>query len=173
MTVPATVISVTSNLTITDTWNYTKTDGSGVTQDNSGLSYQALAGKGNNIAVLELARQENSVTSGSTTATLDLTAQSDPAGTAVDFLKVTEIVIQNLSTNTGDNLMVGGAGTNAWTAPFAGSTTAQLTIQAGGILVLAAPLLGYTVSGTSRLLQFEYSGASGEIDFIVVFKGTK
>jgi hypothetical protein len=95
----------------------------------------------------------------STPQTIDLTALSDVLGLAITAARVRFILIRNLSTTDGFNLLVGGAGTNEWNGPL--SSGGKLTVgpsSAGndGAVLLSAPnTTGYPVSSTSKLLKLD------------------
>lgn len=84
-----------------------------------------------------------------TSETLDLAgALTNAFGSTVTFATLRAIIIRNLSSTAGHDLIVGGAA-----APIAGlfgdAASDKLKIRAGGTLVLLAPLDGYTITATS------------------------
>lgn len=107
-------------------------------------------------------------------------------GNAVNFAEIKAILIRNLGLDNGDgtftpaigeDLKVGGAGTNPWTAPFADSGTpgtSRITVPAGGKLYLESPLAGFAVSpGSSDVLRIAHSGSLDDITFDVVLIGVE
>jgi hypothetical protein len=94
----------------------------------------------------------------------------DPLRNAIAFDNIVALLIRNQVSSNGD-LIVGGASTNPWTAPFAASgapTTAKLTLKPGGFLLLAAPTVaGYAVSGTNKMLRLETTSGETDADIIV------
>lgn len=106
------------------------------------------------------------------TVNIDLTAVLDPNGTSKNWARVKAIAIYNFSTTDGNKLLVGGAASNAWAAPFNGSATAILVVPAGWIdsgdgasaypgvvLIAGANATALATSGTSKVLKLD-SGAA-------------
>lgn len=75
-----------------------------------------------------------SVTLASTTLALDLTALTDLAGTAVNMLRVRELIIQSTDTVAAKLLKVYAAASNGWA--FIPPVANFQTIPAGGVLSL-------------------------------------
>ena len=94
----------------------------------------------------------------------------DPLRNTVTFDNIVALLVRNQTTSTGD-LIVGGASTNPWSAPFVASAepgTTKITLKPGGILLLTAPTAaGYAISGTSKMLRLETTSGSTSADIIV------
>jgi hypothetical protein len=94
----------------------------------------------------------------------------DPLRNTVVFDSVVALFIRNHASSSGD-LIVGGASSNPWTAPFANSGTpgtAKLTLKPGGFLLLTAPTVaGYAISGSNKMLRLETTSGSTNADIIV------
>lgn len=107
----------------------------------------------------------------SAAVTIDLAGSlTDIYGTTLTFTKIRAIVIKNLSTTTGFNLLVGGAASNAFSTPFADATD-KVKVPPGGCLVLAAPLDGFAVTaGTGDQLKMD-PGGSNQVNWEVQIIG--
>lgn len=87
-------------------------------------------------------------------ANLDLTSLSRSvfgSSLSVSFAKIKALVLMNLATTSGLDLLVGGAGVggNAWAAPFNGNKDAKLVLPAESVLVLVNRKGGWTVTNAS------------------------
>lgn len=86
---------------------------------------------------------------------LDLTTLTDPPGGAVNFARVRELIIENLSTTAGQNLVVSGGASNQWTGFL--NSTGTLTLPPGAKLRISDPTsvttAGGITSGTSKTLR--------------------
>lgn len=99
-------------------------------------------------------------------------ALTDIFGNAITLSKVKAIIVTALGTNT-NNVLVGGAGSNAFSGPF-GSTTDYATIVPGGMLVLVAPTAGgYTVDGTHKLLKVANSAGTTGVTYNIIIFGVE
>lgn len=84
---------------------------------------------------------------------LDLAGVLSSAFGVVTFTNVKYLVVQVTTTTTGYTLELGGKGSNAWVGALK-DTSDILTLQAGSVLALSAPVDGYTVTaGTGDLLK--------------------
>jgi hypothetical protein len=96
--------------------------------------------------------------------TIDLSAAKDPYGTALNFSKVLALLIWNFSTTAGQNLLVDGTVTNAFSGPFNGIATAKAvvgpSILVNGIIIsipLIFPCLntGFTADATHKIISLD------------------
>jgi hypothetical protein len=94
----------------------------------------------------------------------------DPLRNTVVFDNIVALLIRCQASSDGD-LIIGGASTNPWTAPFAASgapTTVKITLKPGGFILLTAPTsTGYPVAGTNKILRFETTTGHTKTDIIV------
>jgi hypothetical protein len=135
-------------------------------------SYTISNGSGANQA--DMIFQDQRTLAASATENLDLQtgALLDIFGNAIALSKVKAIVVTALGTNT-NNVLVGGAGSNAFTGPF-GSTTDVNTVVPGGTLVLVAPTAGgYTVDGTHKLLKIANSSSGTQVIYNIIIFGVE
>lgn len=156
-------------------WNFQKQFPINPTVDQGqyqlNLSFTNGAGA-NQIQNLYTARL--SVTSVTPGVSIDLTSLVNPAGDIWTATFIKEFWIVNLSTVSGDKIIVGGAGSNPWIAPFANSgtpATATMTIGPGGWWHMPNPIDGLAVNSGSKIFKFDWDGVSEEIDFDVIIKG--
>ncbi len=106
---------------------------------------------------------------------LDLTALSRSAlgatGT-VQFAKVKLVLVLNLAGSSGQVLQAGpGGATNGWKEPFAGEASALVEIGPGGCWMQAAPLEGWNVTATSKILKMHNPNTS-QLNYQIVLVGT-
>ncbi len=107
---------------------------------------------------------------------LDLTAitKSTPAGTAtVNFACIKAIQIENLSTTTGDYLLVGkvSAVTNGWEGPFSTVSGGLQRVEAEGCYSnFQKSAAGWTVDSTHKVLRINNPGAAA-ISYRITLEG--
>ena len=133
------------------------------TKNTKSSSEQAFtSGTGAN-AINQYYRERHTITAASGTLDLDLSTLTNRLNSTAGFSEVKEIYIQSVNTaDGGTGFKVGGAGSNAWTGPFAASTTTQFTTGPNGKWSAGNPIDGWPVSGTNKLLRIEHDGASSE-----------
>lgn len=103
---------------------------------------------------------------------LDLSgALLDALGQPAVFAKVRAIMVKAAAGNT-NNVVVGGAATNAFVGPF-GAAAHTIAVQPGGAMVLVAPTNGWVVTaGTGDLLRIANGGAGSPVTYDLVVVGT-
>jgi len=110
--------------------------------------------------------------SASATENIDLAGGLTNAfGVAITFTKIKAIVIRAAAGNT-NNVQVGGAASNGFTAPFVDATD-KLSIKPGGVVVLAAPdANGFAVTaGTGNILLVANSAGSTGVTYDILILG--
>ena len=100
------------------------------------------------------------ITIASSILDIDLTLLADVFGNVLGFTKIYRLVAHNNDATGGSGVLIGGAASNAWSAPFNGSTTAKTTLPAGGDWVISAPYAGYNVTAGSKVLRLMNDAAS-------------
>lgn len=109
----------------------------------------------------------------SATESLDLSAGAltDPFGSVVTFAQVKAMIVRAADGNT-NNVLVGGAASNAW-ATWAGDVTDVISVKPGGIFAIAAPgATGFPVTATTAdLLKITNSGAGTSVTYTIVLLG--
>lgn len=108
----------------------------------------------------------------SSTEDLDLAGGlTDAFGNSLTFVKIKAILIKAASGNT-NNVEVTPAAANGFTGPFADASD-QLDIPPGGLVLLTAPVSGWTVTAsTGDLLTITNSGAGTSVTYDVIIVGT-
>lgn len=168
-------LTVTGGIEIKCNWNALYADDINSTADS--VSYQLKptlsAGTGDN-AIKEIYRARRTVSAATTTDLLDLYGGlTDPFGVTINFAKIREILIYNRSAVSGDKILLGGAASNAWSAPFNASATAKIVVPPSGWISWGAYVDGFAVvNASSDVLQVQWSGVSTSIDYDIVLKGT-
>lgn len=100
---------------------------------------------------------------------LDLAGVLTTLGTTLTFVKVKAIYIKAAAAN-GGNIVIGGAGSNTFTGPFADASD-KIAVPASGFVMLAAPTAGWTVTastGDKLLIANSDSEAAGIYDIVIV-----
>ncbi len=106
----------------------------------------------------------------------------DVFGATLTFVRIKTIEIINRgepdgsggwTETAGEDLLVGGAATDAFDDFLNGVATDQVTIPAGGVLLLTAPVDGWVVAaGTADKLLIAHDGSAGDIEYDIVLTGT-
>lgn len=100
-----------------------------------------------------------------TPVSLDLTALTDPLGGTINFAKVFSIMVENLSTTTGQDITIGG-GANAVIA-----ARADTPIGPNGCYDhIVRPNPGHTVDATHKVLTVAVAAGTG-VGFVVSILG--
>lgn len=109
----------------------------------------------------------------SATENLDLAGVlTDGFGTTKTFTTVKSIVVTALAANT-NNVIVGGAITNAWVGPFSDSTATH-SVRPGGWYGFGFGGTGYTVTaGTRDILKIANSSSGTAVTYSIVILGVE
>ncbi len=108
--------------------------------------------------------------SASSSETLDLAGTLANAFGTVTFAKVKVIRVRAAAGNT-NNVVVGGAASNAFVGPFADATD-KISIAPGGEFSIVHPGDGWAVTaGTGDLLQFANSSSGSSVTYDVEIIG--
>lgn len=77
------------------------------------------------------------------------------------FDTVKALLFINNATTAGENFLIGGQGSNAWSGPFNDNDSAQLLVPAGGHLILCNPsLAGWDVGAGAYALRITNNGTT-------------
>lgn len=109
---------------------------------------------------------------GTSDVTIDLeggSAPTNPHNEAIDLSGGRGILIKNLSTTAGHNLVVGNAASNGWDYLFGGSAH-TIKVPPGGTFMVTSPVDKMTVDATHKALKIARGGNS--INFNVIIFGT-
>lgn len=110
--------------------------------------------------------------SASSSENLDLAGGlTDAFGTALTFTKIKAVIIEADDANVND-VVVGGAASNAWLAPF-GDATDTIKVKPGGFIMLVAPdANGLAVTaGTGDILKVANGGSGTSVTYTVTLVG--
>lgn len=120
----------------------------------------------------DLAFTDTRTLSSSATENLDLAGGlTDALGNTLTFASVKALIVVAAAGNTND-VVVGGAGSNAWAAPF-GDATDTVKVPPGGVLVLADfGATGFAVAaGTSDILKVTNGGSGTSVSYDLLIVG--
>ena len=104
--------------------------------------------------------------------TLDLSGVlTDVFGATLTLTKIKAILVKAADGNT-NNVIVGGAASNAWIGPF-GDASDTVAVKPGGTMMLVAPdANGYAVTaGTGDLLKVANSAGGSAVTYDIVLVG--
>lgn len=126
-------------------------------------------GNGTGAYQTDLLHAKQYVLVASTPQTLDLTAVTDPAGGAVNFARVREVVVQNLGAYP---VTLGAAAATPWTG-LLGTGTSTLIVPPGASVVIGDPFsaggtAGMLVGPTSKSLKIDPGANAGLINLVLV-----
>lgn len=168
--------SLTGRLEIASGWDHKDADdanfGTPVENTSYGKSLTYTYGTGEN-AIQELYRATRTVTAACTVDDIDLSSLTNVFGEAINFSNVREILIVSRSDNPGNDLIVGDAPTNPWSAPWDGDTDGKNVCRASGTVLFSAPLDGFAVSGSSKVLRVTWDAGTNteDISYDIIIKG--
>lgn len=137
---------------------------------NSPLETELTSGTGSSAVDLEYIAQRTITASANND--IDLAGSlTDRFGNTITFVKIKGIWLKASSSNTNSVILKPGAA-NGFTGPF-GAATHTLTIPPGGILMLCAPVSGWTVTaGTGDIINEANSGAGSSVVYDLHIIGT-
>lgn len=109
---------------------------------------------------------------------------TDVFGNTLSFSAVKKLLIINLglpsgadleiatfTASDGEDILVGAAASNPWTAPFNGDGSAQATVGPDGPLLLMSPKSGYAVAAASSdVLRITHDGTD-DIAYDIIIEG--
>lgn len=120
----------------------------------------------------DLAFTDTRTLSASATENLDLAGGlTDALGNTLTFASVKALIIVAAAGNTND-VVVGGAASNAWATPF-GDATDTVKVPPGGVLVLADfGATGFAVTaGTGDILKVANGGSGTSVSYDLLIVG--
>jgi hypothetical protein len=140
--------------------------------DNGRLDYarQILCGNGSGQAEA-VWHAENQTLAGGTSTVLDLQALGRMilgVVHTISFLTIKNLLIVNSSTGAG-TLVLGGATSNQWSAPF-GDASDKIAVPPESPLLLGNRITGWPVDAESRCLQIAAVG--GDVTYSIAVVGT-
>ncbi len=147
--------------------------GLGGAQDAIALDYSQAFSNGTGAGQASAHWHDQRTLAASATENLDLAGVLTNAfGGVLTFTKIKALVIHAAAGNTND-VLVGGAGSNAWVGAF-GTTTDVVKVKPGGTLVLIAPDVNgmAVVATTGDLLKIANSSSGTGVTYDVIVIGT-
>jgi hypothetical protein len=166
-------MALTTTIRTTVTAAASKAIGTALSTSTNTLSMALTAaiasGTGNGKA--DLVFQDRRTLTASSSENLDLAGVlTGPLGDVLTFVKVRAIIVAAAAANTND-VVIGGAATNAFTGPL-GATTHTIAVQAGGSIVLTAPTAGWAVTAsTGDIIKVLNGGAGTPVTYDIVIVG--
>jgi hypothetical protein len=167
--------SLRTNLNFELGWTWQDTIGSSVTANSNRLPFRKELTQGTGAGHADMIWDcTSAVLLSGTSRTLDLTVLDRGffGGTVdLELAKVKLVWIVNNNSTGGALMRVGGAASLPWSAPFADPSD-KVTVEPGGLLVLANPETGWTVGASSKNLLLESVGGDVEYDIVILGVGS-
>lgn len=156
-------------------WNYSNVDSDGLAAlDIDSLQAELVLRPVDGVRPINLLwHDERTVGVVSGTDYIDLNEIiTDLFGSGLSYSQIMSLMVVNLSTIDGDNLLIGGAGAagNGWGSPFNSNQNTQLVLQANSPVLLGCRA-GLGVTGTQKVLKISYAGISASIGFFICLIG--
>lgn len=131
----------------------------GTASATQNVAGEVLLGSGTGAGNADIAYVARRSLAATTSENLDLAGVlTDVFGSTITAAKVKAILVVADTSNAGD-LVIGAAATNPFVGPL-GGTTPTVAVRPGGLLLIADPQLGWTVTaGTGDLLKVNNLGA--------------
>jgi hypothetical protein len=162
-------LNVTGNLDVTIRATESLVVGLGSGQVSPALTVSLAFGNGTGAGNIQWTFSK-SATAAAAPVTYTLSSLVDDQGRSIVLAKVRAFVIAHLGSVDGQPLLVGGAATNPWAAPFA-DVSDKLVVRAGGVYAFGGPLAtGYAVTAGSSD-QLKVDPGANTIPFKIFFLG--
>lgn len=150
-------------------------DGLGLStiRDESAVEYKQGLSDGTALSEADKIWHDQRTLSSAASETLDLSALTQTlfgSTVTIDLAKVKCIFVKNNSINTGGELLIGDAASNAFEAPFANTAGGLVEVGPNSPLLLANLLDGWSV-GSDVNLKIANTG-SADITYDIVIVGT-
>lgn len=144
----------------------------GTKQAKVSASYSQDLASGTGSAAADMIWTDERTITASSNEDLDLAGSLAGAfGNTLTFAKIKAILVIANSANTND-VVVGGAGSSAFTGPF-NANTSTVSIKPGGVFMIGHPGTGWTVTATSGdLLRVANSSSGTSVTYKIVLIGT-
>jgi hypothetical protein len=150
----------------------TQAAGLGTSDDPVALDYTQLFSSGTGANQASNIFHDRRTLTASSTENLDLAGVlTNKFGTVLTFTKIKAIIIHASSANT-NNVLVGGAASNAF-INWVGDQTDIITVRPGGTFILIAPdATGYAVTAaTGDILKVANSSSGTSITYDIIILG--
>lgn len=138
------------------------------------IAYSAAASLSNGTGANQANSQwlDTRTLAASATENLDLAGGlTDAFGNVLTFTKIKAIIVEADDTNVND-VVLGGAASNAWVAPF-GDATDTIKVKPGGFIMLVAPDANAlaVVAGTGDILKMANGGSGTGVTYTIAIVG--
>lgn len=163
-------------LTATISWDNKNELENSTTKDQNRVDCEISMAEGAGAGQINIMfHDRRTVTSSTPNDDIDLFgALEDVFGRDLEFIDIAAVLIHNRSTTPGDDLLVGAAAVNPWTAPFNGSGTSVVLVGPNSPIVLGNTLDGYAVAaGSTDVLRIAHSGGAADMDYDLVIIGRR
>ncbi|MCA9100061.1 MAG: hypothetical protein KDA63_02865 [Planctomycetales bacterium] len=143
--------------------------------DSSGVEYEKNLADGTSVDQVDKIWHDQRTVAATSNDDLDLTALTNSvfgSTITINFAKVKSILVVNTSTTSGDELRVGAAASNAFTAPFNGGATSVVEVGADSALLLSSNKDGWSVTGGSADVLRIANPGGNSITYKIVIVGT-
>lgn len=155
-------------------WLFQDTLDLSIVADVSKLEYAAALADGTAENQADRLWHDQRTVAASANDDLDLTALARTffgSAVTIELAKVKVLLIVNMATAAGEDLLVGGAAAAAWAAPF-GAAAHKVRVPADSCLLLTNRKSGWDVTnGSSDVLRIANAG-TGDITYRVAIIGT-
>lgn len=167
--------TLTVDLSAKVQWLFSDTLDLSTVSDASSVSYARSLADGTGLDQADKIWHDSRTVSAGANDDLDLTALPQSlfgSVVTIAFSKVKALLVVNMSTVSGEQLRVGGAAANAWSAPFNGVSASLVLVGPDSPLLLANKKDGWTVTaGTGDILRITNPTAAA-ITYRIVILGT-
>ena len=158
-------------------WSFQNPLALGTVSDVSKLAYTASLSDGTDANEVDKLWHDQRILSPTAYEDLDLTSLTNTVfgnTITISFAKVKLVLIINTSTTSGDDLLVGGAGSanNAWSAPFNADQDAKIGLPADSTLLLMNKPTGWTVTNSASDKLRIHNPTGNSITYKIALVGT-
>ena len=180
----AMTISIATTLEVKLNWTYQDVKELSTPEDSKNYKYTLTMTDGSSAEQNEaMWHDRRRLTPSTSTDDLDLYGGlTDVFGNTLNFTYVRQLIIYNRgvpdgsggwTATAGEDVEIGNAASNPWSAPFAGTGTSKLKLPSGGMLVLTGPEDGWAVTDSSSdTLRLALNGSgSNDVDVDVIITG--
>ena len=165
-------MSLTTKLTVQVAAALTRADEFSTARDDLLRTYAKELASGTAASQADMVWRDRRTIAASSSENLDLASTlTDALGAAATFAKVKAILVIASDANTNE-VVVGGAASNAFVGPF-GGTTPTVSVRPGGVFFVAAPAAGWTVTfSTGDILKVANSSSGTGVTYDIIIIGT-
>lgn len=142
------VKTASGSLVSTISWVYQNADDIATTKDVKEISHSEALASGTGNSQMDVVHRARVTPTNATPVDIDLTALTDVFGEVIDFQTIRAIHIENKSTTTAENILVGPLSeATPFITPWNDDADAANTIGPSGVLALSSPIDGFDQGG--------------------------